>query len=91
MVRVYKRKPEAKKYKDYDPKTINKAFAEDGWSQQRTSGEFKIPCWILIDKYHERHIRKDHAQTIFSRNEEKVFLSDASTCGEWKFPSEIVD
>lgn len=89
MPNVYKRRPGARKYADYNEAQLEKALAEvaQGHLSVRGAAEkYSIPKSTIFRKYRGQHHRKHGGQTVLSEADEQKVVEGLLLAAEWGFP-----
>jgi len=94
MVRVYKRKIGARRYKDYTEDTLAKAVAdvENGILSIRDSAaKYGVSKSTIGRKLHHKHDGPVGHPTIFSPEEESAIVKHVTTVADWGFPMSLLE
>lgn len=92
MPRVYKRKVDARKYKNYTEETLQQAVnALMNSSFRKVSKKFDIPVKTLQNKVSKRHSKSVGGQKRLSKEIELLIAKNLTTLTEWKTPLDSWD
>lgn len=94
MPRTHKKLPGSRRYNAYTEEDMQAALEEikNGTiSINGASKKYNIAKGTLVNKVHAKHERKCGRPTVFSCEEEKVFVQYALTVSEWGFPFDVQD
>lgn len=89
MPNVYKRRPGARKYADYNEAQLEKALAEVAQGNLSIRGaaeKYSIPKSTIFGKYRGQHHRKYGGQTVLSEADEQKIVEGLLLAAEWGFP-----
>lgn len=89
MVRVYKRKLGARRYRDYSTETLEECLESirtGTFTQRKAAEHFNISRRTINHKLKQQHVKKPGKQAVFSRDEEETFVSYIEAMSDYGFP-----
>jgi hypothetical protein len=94
MVRVYRRKPGARRYADYTPEKLEEcleAIKSGTLSHRKAAEHFNIPRRTILNKLKGHHMKKPGKQTVLSESEEEGFVKYVDVMSAFGFPLTALD
>ena len=94
MPRVHTKRPGSRTYKSYTQESLNEAVKDipaKKISLRKASAKYKIPVGTLSHRLNEKHGQRPGHPSVFSQEEEEVFVSHIKVVAEWGFPFDDMD